>query len=121
MRVAHIAEKTILGDISINNLQHVKVNNYILRKIILLTNKTSFSVMKCQRLELENGKVLKQNLTVNSTINFACKKGYERKGIPSRKCVSNTTTAYWDPSDSVSCQGLLEIDRLELFTLYIIT
>ncbi|XP_062499148.1 sushi, von Willebrand factor type A, EGF and pentraxin domain-containing protein 1-like [Corticium candelabrum] len=78
-------------------------------------------VMKCQEIELENGIVPKHNLTVNSTITFACKNGYKRKGINLRKCVSNTTTAFWDPSDPVSCKGSLEMDKLDSFTFLIIT
>ena len=79
--------------------------------------------MKCKELKLENGLLTKHNLTVNSTIYFACKKGYERKGIRLRICVSTSTTAFWDPpeeTNSVSFQGSLEIDQLYSFTLYIL-
>ncbi|XP_062499146.1 CUB and sushi domain-containing protein 3-like [Corticium candelabrum] len=66
-------------------------------------------VMRCKKLtSLLHGNVQTLDLTVNSTIDYACREGYIREGIKSRTCRANKITAYWDPPEqtsTVSCKA----------------
>ena len=71
--------------------------------------------MRCKKLtSLLHGNVQTLDLTVNSTIDYACREGYIREGIKSRTCRANKITAYWDPPEqtsTVSCKGSSQLEN----------